>query len=967
MRLRSLCFLLVLWSAWTCATAARPLGSLQIELWTADRGLPHNTVLALAQTRDGYLWIGTWEGLLRFDGSRFSEPPALPASLKHTGIQALASDPHGGLWVGAQGGGVYRLHRGRWQTLSQPGGPLRGHVVALLPLGEERLYIGTSDGVLGLFEGERFRRVSVDGATPRLISGLAQSLDGRVLACGDTGLIQLEGERGRSLPVRWPHDPPQIQRLQARRAGGFWLPTLAGLHSLDGDLLTPQRVGPAAPISRVLEDAQGQLWLGADPQRLLRWDGDRAEALERRDGLPSGRIAALLGDHEGNLWLGTNGGLVRLHAAPFSAITERQGLSDPYVRALLERADGSVVVASAGGLDLLREGRVQPQPAEWPAELRVRPTLSLAEAPDGRLLVGTTADGAWALGPNGLQRLQAPVGIGANQVRAILADPDGSVWYGSTSGLSHCTAERCRRYTTDDGLSGQYITALSRDPDGRLWVGSSIGASRQTAAGFQPLQLPDGISRSVFGFHVDRAGRRWLVSDGGLGLIEGERVRLLGAAQGLIDDAVFTLLDDADGQLWLSSNRGIQRVDPEQALAVLDGRRERLEGRRYGRADGLPVAQANGGSQPAGIRTRDGRLWFATAGGVGVVQPAEVRTDAALPPPRLVLDALVIDGNPQPAAASVRLRPGQQRLQFRFSGVSYSAPDRLQLRYRLVGFDTHWQIADGERLASYTNLAPGRYDFELQAGWMDHPDAGERLTVAVEVLPAWHQRAGTRLTLLLLALMLIVGGIRWRIGNLRRQARQLTQLVAQRTAALQAERDALARASARNAELMELLSRQAREDSLTGLANRREADRRLAELVHAGQPTLVLIDIDHFKQINDMLGHAVGDLALQTMAAALRAITPAPALCARVGGEEFLLAFEALAAEQVAAVLQQLRKRLLGPELPAGPGVPPLRFSAGLATVRAGESAEAAYRRADGALYAAKAEGRDQTRIAGDP
>jgi diguanylate cyclase (GGDEF)-like protein len=250
---------------------------------------------------------------------------------------------------------------------------------------------------------------------------------------------------------------------------------------------------------------------------------------------------------------------------------------------------------------------------------------------------------------------------------------------------------------------------------------------------------------------------------------------------------------------------------------------------------------------------------------------------------------------------------------------------------------------------------------------MDHPDAGERLTVAVEVLPAWHQRAGTRLTLLLLALMLIVGGIRWRIGNLRRQARQLTQLVAQRTAALQAERDALARASARNAELMELLSRQAREDSLTGLANRREADRRLAELVHAGQPTLVLIDIDHFKQINDMLGHAVGDLALQTMAAALRAITPAPALCARVGGEEFLLAFEALAAEQVAAVLQQLRKRLLGPELPAGPGVPPLRFSAGLATVRAGESAEAAYRRADGALYAAKAEGRDQTRIAGDP
>lgn len=947
------------------AAPGRALHALQIDLWTADRGLPHNTVLALAQTRDGYLWIGTWEGLLRFDGSRFSEPPDLPASLKDTGILALASDPQGGLWVGTQRGGVHRLQDGRWQTLSQPGGALREHIAVLLPVGADRLYIGTADGVLGLFEGERFRRVSVDGATPRLISGLAQSLDGRVLAAGDTGLIELNGDRGRSLPLRWPHDPPQIQRLQARRAGGFWLATLAGLHVLDGDLTTPTRVGPVAPISRILEDAHGQIWLSAQPQRLLRLVGDRVEALERRDGLPSDRIGAILGDHEGNVWLGTNGGLARLHAAPFSAITERQGLSDPYVRAVLERADGSVVVASAGGLNLLREGRVQPLPANWPAELTARPTLSLAESPDGRLLVGTTADGAWTLGPDGLRRLQAPAGIGTNQVRAILADADGSVWYGSTSGLSHCVQDRCRRYTTDDGLSGQYITALSRDPDGQLWVGSSIGASRQTATGFRPLQLPDGIIRSVFGFHVDRAGRRWLVSDGGLGLIEGDTVRLLGAAQGLIDDAVFTLLDDDDGQFWLSSNRGIQRIDPEQAVAVLDGRRERLDGRRYGRADGLPAAQANGGSQPAGVRTRDGRLWFATAGGVGIVQPAEVRTDAALPPPRLVLDALVIDGVPQPAASAVQLQPGQQRLQFRFSGISYSAPDRLQLRYRLVGFHSDWQTADGERLASYTNLLPGHYNFELQAGWVDQPDAGERLHVAVEVLPAWHQRGSTRLALAALALLLIVSGIRWRIGSLRRQALQLRQLVEQRTAALQAERDALARASARNAELMEQLGRQAREDSLTGLANRREADRRLAELLHAGQPTLVLIDIDHFKQINDTLGHAVGDLALQTMAAALRELRPAPALCARVGGEEFLLAFDTLGAERILELLQALRLRLLGPEQPAGPGVPPLRFSAGLATMRAGESAEAAYRRADGALYAAKAAGRDQIRVAG--
>lgn len=942
---------------------ARPLTSLQIELWTADRGLPHNTVLALAQTTDGYLWIGTWEGLLRFDGNRFSEPVEAPPEMEATGILALAADPAGGLWVGAQGGGVYRLREGRWQTLTRPGEALRGHVVVLLPVGEDRLYVGTSDGVLGLFEGDSFERVRLDGS-PGQISGLAQALDGRVLACGDTGLFLLDGTRGQRLEADWPQGQPQMQRLQQRRDGGFWLPTLAGLQVLDGDLRSPRRIGPAVPVSRVLEDHEGQLWLGADPQQLLRLRGAQVESLQRRDGLPSGRIAAILTDHEGNIWLGTNGGLARLHIAPFSAITERQGLSDPYVRALLERADGSVVVASAGGLDLLREGRVQPQPSDWPAELRARPTLSLAEASAGRLLVGTSADGAWALDAAGLRRFQAPAEIGANQVRAILADADGSVWYGSTSGLSHCVGDRCRRYTSADGLQGQYITALSRDPDGTLWVGSSTGASRQVATGFRGLSLPDGISRTVFGFHVDRAGRRWLVSDGGLGLIDAETVRLLGSAQGLIDDAVFSLLEDDDGQLWLSSNRGIQRIDPEQAVDVLAGRRRRLEGRRFGRADGLPAAQANGGSQPAGLRGRDGRLWFATAGGVGFVDPAEVRQERPLPPPRVVLDGVLVDGLLRPGASSVRMQPGQQRLQFRYTGISFSAPDRVQLRYRLDGFDTDWQLADGERLASYTNLAPGAYAFELQAGWVDAPDAGDRLRIPVVVLPAWHQRGWTRLGMVLLTLLLAGLAIRWHLGRLHRRAHELQALVEHRTADLKAERDALKRASAHNAALMQQLSRQAREDPLTGLANRREADRRLGELVEQGLPTLILLDVDHFKRINDRWGHAVGDLALQRVAAALLQLQPAPELCARVGGEEFLIAYASMDRADLDRLLESLRQGLLAP-VPSGESeLPPLRFSAGIATVRAGESAEAAYRRADAALYAAKDEGRDRYRIA---
>jgi ligand-binding sensor domain-containing protein len=842
------------------------------DVWTVDRGLPHNTVLSLAQTRDGYLWIGTWEGLVRFDGARFAAVPASAhPTLRGSGVLSLAAAPDGSLWIGTHGGGIFQHRQGRYIVHSDPGIDLREHVVSLLVTRAGPVYAGTSSGSVLRLDAAGPRALELASGPARVnIYSLAEDREGRVLAATDGGLLLLEGARLRALSPDWPGEGvPLVSRLAARAAGGWWLATSQGLMRLDPDLSQVHAGGFDSALTRLLEDRDGSLWLGAEPLGLVHLHAGRREVLGRAEGLPNSRIASLLRDHEGNLWIGSNGGLVRLHAAAFGAVTEHQGLADPFVRTLLPLADGSLLAGGPAGIDLLTEGRVQRRPG-WLAPLGQQSVLSLARGQQGLVAIGTSADGAWEWDGAEMRRRRAPTDLGSAQVRAILVDDDASVWYGTTLGLSHCAGPACRSYRRGDGLEGDFVTALMRDRTGTLWIGTSMGATRLESQVIQAAPFADGTARSVFGFLHDRQGRLWVCSDGGIGLWRNGHFDMLDRRHGLLDDAVFALVEDADGHFWLSGNRGLLRLAPKELLDVLDGRRPRIAGRQFGRADGLPSNQMNGGSQPSAVSDASGRLWFATAGGVGFVDPDSPMIDAPAPPPRATIEAVLIDGVETETAEQVTLGADQRRLQLRFGGISFAAPGRIQLRYRLRGFDGQWQVADSERSAGYTNLAPGIYRFEVEAGWPDAPTAGSRAELRVQVLPAWHQRTDVRIGGGIMLALLTALALHWRVRALRLRAASLEQEVERQTRDLIAERDALAQANRRNAELAEQLGRQAREDPLTGLANRRHADRILRETLAAGPATLALLDIDHFKTINDRHGHAFGDQVLSAFAHALR-------------------------------------------------------------------------------------------------
>jgi diguanylate cyclase (GGDEF)-like protein len=443
----------------------------------------------------------------------------------------------------------------------------------------------------------------------------------------------------------------------------------------------------------------------------------------------------------------------------------------------------------------------------------------------------------------------------------------------------------------------------------------------------------------------------------------------IGLAQGLPVEKVFQPVLDRRGALWLSSNRGVIRIAPGSLDAVLEGRATRLDAVLLGESDGMASAQCNGGSAPAAALAADGTVWFATAAGI-VGAAADALLDYAGAPPPVGIEALRVDGRPLSPFADHLLPAGTRRIALQFAAPTFLTPDWVRYRTRLVGFDADWVDRGPLRVAEYTNLPPGRYRFEVQAA---HPNSDWQqpaASLAFTVPARFWQRPAFWIGSGALLVLLGVAGLRWRFRRLHRRERELRRLVDARThdlreqterlLALDAERELLV---VRLREQAEAFERQAREDGLTGLLNRRGFDEAMRAAVADGAArplALAVIDLDHFKWVNDRHSHAAGDAVLRAVATLLRAQLPAGAQLARWGGEEFALLLPGHDLAAAAALAETLRREVAAYD--AGHIAPALGLSCsiGVAALAAGEGSGSLLQRADTALYRAKADGRNR-------
>jgi signal transduction histidine kinase/ligand-binding sensor domain-containing protein len=744
---------------------------LFFDSWTTENGLPQNSVTDIIQTPDGYLWLATFGGLVRFDGHQFTVFDLSVEGVGSVRTRALHVDRTGTLWAGTDDGVLLRYRDGRFSTFTSDDG-LPGRAVLRIDESDSGDIWVTWDAAVTRFDGETFTNYRpgdlAHGVLPHQIRGYLSPHAVWWNALSDGVYCLLDGRVERCLSAdTWA--PADIVWVSTDRTGSVWF------QARDGRVIqkTPGRLHVSGPGEEAgdgrsldpifLEDRTGALWTLDRGGALVRFrQGYRASA----------QIDAMtvFEDREGTIWVGAQSGLHRLRDPAISMITTRQGLSVDNVYSILRDRLGDVWVGSWGrGVTRLSGGRARVYGID--EGLPAGYITALFEDAAGRIFVGTAA-GLTLFNDDRLHPYEDPHGWLAGVVSSIAEDHAG-YWFGTGTGLVRESGDRLERFTVADGLTHDGITALHRDRAGTLWIGTARGLTVLRDGVFSGYRAADGfVGNHVRAFHEDDRGVLWIGTyDGGLYRLEQEHLTRFTTRNGLPDNGAFQILDDGRGYFWISSNRGIYRVSRAELDHVAIGRASTVRPVTFGTRDGMATAECNGGRQPAGMRMPDGTLWFPTQKGIAVIDPATVRPAAPLPP--VLIQEVRLSGEPAQLLAAVHVPPDRNILEVHYTAMSFVRPEQTRFRHRLVGLDDDWIEAGGRRSAVYYRLPPGHYLFEVTAANGDGAWNPAGATIAVVVhAPVW--RRGWFLALVGLAILVATGfGVRRRFLRLEREhARQ---------------------------------------------------------------------------------------------------------------------------------------------------------------------------------------------------
>lgn len=793
------------------APAVLPPVEYSIRRWHGPGGPAPRSVEAILQTRDGYLWFGMNEGLFRFDGLAFQilEPQG-PSTGSATYVTALAQDAEGTLWAGSAGNGLLRLQDGLLVRVGADQGLTNGQIRALHLTTDGRLWIGTDGG--GVFVRDpdgQFRNFGADQGLPEpFVLGLSEDHRGRLYAVTfQRGPFVLEDGRFTAVPLEPAIELGTGFSLTRSPSGTVWLGTPEGVYRLEDDRFRRWKTADQLPGHNPVvawEQDNGETWLGT-AQGIALWRDPTWTPYPIGGGSAARFAGAFAIDREGNLWTGTEGaGLVQLRRTKFATLGSPEGLAGDEITSVLQGRDGALWIGTPRGLSCLEGGRISTFTRKdgLPDDF----IFSLHEDAAGVLWVSTRLGGLARRHANGFAPLPAEDALPARAAWCLAGTRDGAVWVGTPRGAFEYRAGRlATRLDHQAGLSNEDVRTIAEDHDGTLWLGTSFGLcawrdGRMTTH----TELPSGDQLEVvISLYVDPARDLWIgtMTRGLFRHRDGVFTRYT-TEQGLASSTITAITEDARGHLWLSSSRGIMRIPKASLQAVADGTASRLEVTAFDRASGIRSDECSGTLQPTVARDRDGRLWFATTGGLSTTHPDRipVNTVAPLvhiervaiegPEPVLSLTARTRGGTPRtlertsepgdipapaapqravfntPQLQAVTLPPGQERIEFQYVGLSHLMPESVVFRYRLDGFDHRWVDAGSRRVAYYTRVPPGRYTFRVLATQEDGITSAPA-QLAVFVQPTWWQTPWLRPLVALLSAGTIAALILARLRRLQ--------------------------------------------------------------------------------------------------------------------------------------------------------------------------------------------------------
>lgn len=774
--------------------SGKAVTQFKLETWGVDRGLEQESVVSICQTRDGYIWLATLDGLVRFDGIRFTTfKKEDTRELKNNLIKTLLEDRQGNLWIGTLGEGLYYRKDGKFHTYSPAGFPDLKGVYSIFQDSTGTLWIGTeNNGLVRLKDGDWALFRTGDGPASDKIHAFYEDENNRLWIGTSNGISIYDPNEGHPefIDFKGKYDRrfnEQILSICGTKNGELWLGCADGLYRVKNDNTLDHfgRDLPNPDITCLCEDSNHNLWAGTDGSGLIRIRNGMIETFPTGHILASGYIYAIYEDREKNLWIGSSDeGLHRLSDTLFTPFTTMEGLSHNGVNCVYEDREGSLWIGTRKGVNqLLSNGRCA---LKWTEKdgLFSNDIKAILEDNNGTLWIGT--DSGLNRFKNGkLERIDSIDTLRSSEIVQLGKDQNGVIWILTPKHLFRFHEGIFTQVIEKEEDPNSRYFCLSIDRKGNPWIGISRGGGLYKLENGKPTRFTtrEGLAyNAVECIYEDNEGVLYIGTRGGLSVLENGKFTNFTTRDGLDDDYIYFMLEDGMGYLWLAGRTGISRIKKRELFDFNKGKVEKVEPALFDESDGLITPFCFNG-----IKSRGGKLWFTTDKGLMMIDPVTIEKNTE--PIPVVLEEVVVDGetvlsggghryysedNPRP------ISPGKKRLEFFYTGLSFTKPRQIKFKVKLEGYDD-WREVGDSRDTAYTGLLPGKYTFRVKACNSDGIWNKNDTTFSFHLEPYFSQTFWFYLLVGLGVVLTGLSGYWLRVRQLKARQKELTLLVHERT------------------------------------------------------------------------------------------------------------------------------------------------------------------------------------------